>query len=70
MTDSPRIPVDASESGPRRAGLALPATRYRHPGDIIRLIAAAGALIVAGTVAALAPAAWLRPGAAQSAGLG
>ena len=70
MTDSPRIPVDASESGPRRAGLALPATRYRHPGDIIRLIAAAGALIVAGTVAALAPAAWLRPGAAAVSGAG
>jgi glycosyltransferase 2 family protein len=70
VTDSPRIPAGASESRARRAGLALPATRYRHPGDVIRLIVAAVALIVAGTVAALAPAAWLRPGPAAVSGAG
>jgi glycosyltransferase 2 family protein len=48
----------------------MPATRYRHPGDVIRLIIAAVALIAAWTVAALAPAAWLRPGAAAVSGAG
>jgi uncharacterized membrane protein YbhN (UPF0104 family) len=70
MTDSPRIPVDASQSRRQRAGLALPASRYRHPGDVIRLILAAVALTAAWTVAALAPAAWLRPDAAAVSGAG
>ena len=41
----------------------LPSSRYRHPGDVIRLVAAAGALAVAAVVAALLPA-LLRPTAA------
>jgi glycosyltransferase 2 family protein len=64
MTDSPRIPAAAGEARPRRAALVLPATRYRHPGDVIRVIAAALVLAAAGTVAALGPSALLSPGEA------
>src|SRR5205823_7460362 len=48
----------------------LPARRYRHPGDVIRLIAAAVVLAVAGAVAALVPSALLRPDAAEVSGTG
>jgi len=51
--------VAAGEPQARRAGLALPTTRYRHPGDVIRLIFAALVLAVAGTIAALSPSALL-----------
>ena len=62
MTDSPRIQAAAGEPRTRRAGLVLPATRYRHPGDVIRLIAGALVLAATGTIAALAPSALLNPG--------
>ena len=55
MTDTPRVQATAGEPRSRRAGLALPATRYRHPGDVIRLIVAALVLAVAGTITALVP---------------
>ena len=63
MTDSPAIVLAAGgpETRPRGGGLA-PA-RYRHPGDVIRLIAAALVLAAAAVVAALLPA-LLRPAAA------
>ena len=45
-------------------GSHCPPTRYRHPGDVIRLIVAALVLAVAGTITALAPSSLLNPGAA------
>ena len=68
MTDKPGIQVAADQPQARRAGRVLPATRYRHPGDVIRLIAAAVVLAVAGTVAALVPSTLLRPDAAAVGG--
>jgi glycosyltransferase 2 family protein len=65
MTNPPGMQVAAGEPQARRAGRVLPATRYRHPGDVIRLIAAALVLAVAGTIAALVPSAMLRPDAVQ-----
>jgi glycosyltransferase 2 family protein len=59
MTNSPGMRVAAGEQRARPAGLTLPATRYRHPGDVIRLIVAALVLAVAGTIAALSPSALL-----------
>ena len=47
----------------------LPPTRYRHPGDVIRLIAAASVLAVAAVTAALLPA-MLRPSAAAITAVG
>jgi undecaprenyl-diphosphatase len=70
MTDQPgtRVAAGHPQAGP--AGRVLPATRYRHPGDVIRLIAAAVVLAVAGTAAALVPSAALRPDAAAIGGAG
>jgi uncharacterized protein (TIRG00374 family) len=59
MTNSPGMRVAAGEQQARPAGPTLPATRYRHPGDVIRLIVAALVLAVAGTIAALSPSALL-----------
>jgi glycosyltransferase 2 family protein len=70
MTDRPGTQVAAGQPQARRAGRVLPATRYRHPGDVIRLIAAAVVLAVAGTVAALVPSTALRPDAAAVSGTG
>ena len=47
----------------------LPPTRYRHPGDVIRLVAAVSVLIVAAVVVALLPA-LLRPSAAAITAVG
>jgi uncharacterized protein (TIRG00374 family) len=63
MTDSPPIQLAVGEPGIRPRDRVLPPTRYRHPGDVIRLIAAAGVLAVAAVMAALLPA-LLRPAAA------
>ncbi len=52
-----------------REGRVLAPTRYRHPGDVIRLVAAAWVLIVAAVIAALLPA-LLRPAAAAITGVG
>jgi glycosyltransferase 2 family protein len=68
MTDSAGMQVAAGEPQARRAGVVLPATRYRHPGDVIRLIAAALVLAVAGTLAALGPGGLLSPGAVAVSG--
>jgi uncharacterized membrane protein YbhN (UPF0104 family) len=67
---SPRVQVAAGEPEARRTAQVLPATRYRHPGDVIRLIAAALVLAVAGTIAALGPDGLLSPGAAAITGVG
>ena len=63
MTHSPSIQLAAggSETPTRRRVLA-PA-RYRHPGDVIRLLAAGSVLTAAASIAALLPA-LLRPAAA------
>jgi glycosyltransferase 2 family protein len=70
MTDSPAILLAAD--GPKtrpRGGRVLTPTRYRHPGDVIRLIAAALVLAVAAVIGALLPA-LLRPGEAAITGVG
>ena len=69
MTDSSAILLAAG--GPKtrpRGGRVLAPTRYRHPGDVIRLIAAALVLAVAAVIAALLPALF-RPGAAAITGV-
>ena len=50
-------------------GRALPPTRYRRPGDVIWLIAAAGGLAAAAVLAALVPA-LLRPAVAAVSAVG
>jgi glycosyltransferase 2 family protein len=69
MTDSPRIQLSAGEPKAPLRGRVLPPTRYRHPGDVIRLIAAALVLAVAAVIAALLPA-LLRPSVAAITGIG
>jgi undecaprenyl-diphosphatase len=63
MTDSPAILLAAGGPKTRPRGRVLAPTRYRHPGDVIRLIAAALVLAVAVVIAMLLPA-LLRPAAA------
>ena len=70
MTNPSRMQVAAGEPQARRTGRVLPARRYRHPGDVIRLIAAAVVLAITGTIAALVPSAPLRPDAAAISGTG
>ena len=69
MTDSPSIQLPAGEPNTRPRGRLLPPTRYRHPGDVIRLIAASWVLAVAAVIAALLPA-LLRPAAAAVTAVG
>ena len=69
MTDSPRIQLAAGGAKTPPRGRVLPPTRYRHPGDVIRLVAAALVLAVAVVIAALFPA-LLRPAAAAVTGVG
>jgi hypothetical protein len=69
MTDSPRIQLAAGGAKTWPRGRVLAPTRYRHPGDVIRLIAAALALAAAAVIAALVPA-LLRPGSAAITGVG
>jgi hypothetical protein len=68
MTTSPgtqvRVPAEAAEHQAR----LLPPARYRHPGDVIRLIAAASVLAVAAVIGALLPA-LLQPGEAAITGV-
>src|SRR5271167_4671747 len=56
MTDSPAILLAAGGPKTRPRGRVLAPTRYRHPGDVIRLIAAALVLAVAVVIAMLLPA--------------
>ena len=70
MTNPSRMQVAAGEPHARRTGRVLPARRYRHPGDVIRLISAAVVLAITGTIAALVPSAPLRPDAAAISGTG
>ena len=69
MTDSPPIQLAAGGPKTRPRDRVLAPTRYRHPGDVIRLVAAALVLAVAAVVAALFPA-LLRPAAAAVTGVG
>ena len=66
MTDSPAILLAAGGPKTRPRGRVLAPTRYRHPGDVIRLIAAGLVLAAAAVTAALLPA-LLRPAAAITA---
>src|ERR1019366_1015401 len=54
MTDSPAVLLAAGGPKTRPRGRVLAPARYRHPGDVIRLIAAALVLAVAGGFAAAA----------------
>ena len=63
MTDSPAILLAAGGPKARPRGRVLAPARYRHPGDVIRLIAAVLVLAAAAVIAALLPA-LLRPAAA------
>jgi uncharacterized membrane protein YbhN (UPF0104 family) len=69
VTVSPGLSLAAG--GPRTwpRGRVLAPARYRHPGDVIRLVAAASVLAVAAVIAALLPA-LLRPAAAAITGVG
>ena len=69
MTDSPRMRLAAGEPVTRPRGRVLAPARYRHPGDVIRLVAAAWVLAVAAVIAALLPA-LLRPAAAAITAVG
>ncbi len=64
MTGAPPVQL-ASAPGIRPRDRVLRPARYRHPGDVIRLIAAAGVLAVAAGIAVLLPAV-LRPAAAAA----
>jgi uncharacterized membrane protein YbhN (UPF0104 family) len=63
MTDSPAILLAAGQQDTRPRGGVLAPARYRHPGDVIRLIAAALVLAAAIVIAMVLPA-LLRPAAA------
>ena len=63
MTDSPVVLLAAGGPKTRPRGRVLAPARYRHPGDVIRLIAAALVLAAAVVIALLLPA-LLRPDAA------
>jgi glycosyltransferase 2 family protein len=69
VKDSPPIQLAVGEPKTPPRGQVLPPTRYRHPGDVIRLIAAALVLAVAAVIAALFPA-LLRPAAAAITAVG
>ena len=69
MTHSPSIQLAAGGSETPTRGRVLAPTRYRHPGDVIRLIAAGSVLTAAALIAALLPA-LLRPAAAAITGVG
>ena len=69
MTDSPAILLAAGGPKTRPRGRVLAPARYRHPGDVIRLIAAALVLAVAVVIAMLLPA-LLRPAVAAVTGVG
>src|ERR1022692_1817390 len=69
MKDSPPTQLAVGEPKTPPRGQILPSTRYRHPGDVIRLIAAALVLAVAAVIAALFPA-LLRPAAAAITAVG
>jgi hypothetical protein len=68
MMDAQRIQL-AGDPQARPRGRVLAPARYRHPGDVIRLIAAAAVLAPAAVIAALLPA-LLRPDAAAITGIG
>ena len=69
MADSHRMRLAAGGPGTRPQGRVPAPARYRHPGDVIRLIAAAPVLAVAAVIAALLPA-LLRPAAAAITAIG
>jgi len=66
MTDSPAILLAAGEPKTHPRDRVLAPARYRHPGDVIRLIAAVSVLAAAAVTAVLLPA-LLSPAAAITA---
>ena len=68
-TDPPGMRLAAGGPKTRPRDRVLAPTRYRHPGDVIRLVAAVLVLIVAAVIVALLPA-LLRPAAAAITGVG
>jgi uncharacterized membrane protein YbhN (UPF0104 family) len=66
VTDPPRTRLPAGEPKTRSRDRVLAPARYRHPGDVIRLIAAVSVLAAAAVTAVLLPA-LLRPAAAIAA---
>ena len=69
VTVSPRMRLAAGEPKTPPRDRVLAPSRYRHPGDVIRLVAAASVLAVAVVIAALLPA-LLRPAAAAITAVG
>ena len=69
MTHPPSIQRPAGGPETRAHGRVLTPARYRHPGDVIRLITAASVLGASALIAALLPA-LLRPAAAAITGVG
>jgi uncharacterized membrane protein YbhN (UPF0104 family) len=69
MTDSPRMRLAAGGPKTRPRDRVLAPARYRHPGDVIRLVAAVSVLIVAALIAVLLPA-LLRPSVAAISAVG
>ncbi|MGB6570739.1 MAG: hypothetical protein WBF20_03590, partial [Trebonia sp.] len=65
-TDSPRMRLAPGERKTRPWDRVLAPARYRHPGDVIRLITAVSVLAIAAVTAVLLPA-LLRPAAAITA---
>ena len=61
VPDEPRI--SATAPGTKNAWWLLPSSRYRHPGDVIRLIISGLALAAMLAAAAVVPGRLLRPGA-------
>jgi glycosyltransferase 2 family protein len=62
MMDTPRIQSADGKTWAQRARLAMPSSRHRHPGDVLRMIVAAVIFAIAGSTAVLAPRTLLNPG--------
>jgi glycosyltransferase 2 family protein len=69
VTKSPGAPVDLPVAAARHRGRLLPPARYRHPGDVIRLIIAGLVLAAALAVAVAARATYAGASAAAVSGL-
>ena len=74
LSDPPTAPGEPSSGPPepvtKHAGWSLPSTRYRHPGDVIRLIGSGLVLIVLLAAVAVAPGRLTGSGAATVTWLG
>ena len=74
LSDPPAAADEPSPAAPepvtKHAGWSLPSTRYRHPGDVIRLIGSGLVLTVMLAAVAVAPGRLTGPGAATVTWLG